>query len=80
MTVKTRRQGTSLMVTIPAKFKIKENTEYEPVIDENGVISLIPVHHNLFQANPEYDLRAAIEVDQMSDNGTLVGKEDVWNE
>ena len=49
MTVKTYRLGNSIVVTIPASFNIGENGEYQPIIDENGVISLLPVKHQIFQ-------------------------------
>ncbi len=39
MTVKTYRLGNSIVVTVPALFNIGENVEYQPIIDENGVIS-----------------------------------------
>ncbi|MFT8424286.1 MAG: AbrB family transcriptional regulator [Liquorilactobacillus sp.] len=80
MTVKTRKQGNSIMVTIPAEFNIGVNAEYEPIIDENGVISFMPVRSNLFKQNPDYDLRKAINDEKIPDNGNLVGKEDFWHE
>jgi antitoxin component of MazEF toxin-antitoxin module len=80
MTVKTRRQGNSIMITIPASFNIQENIEYQPIIDENGVISLMPVRHNIFKDNLTYDLRKAIENESIGDNGTPIGQEDVWHE
>ncbi|MDN2454358.1 AbrB family transcriptional regulator [Lactobacillus sp. UCMA15818] len=80
MTVKTRKQGNSIMVTIPAEFNIGVNAEYEPIIDENGVISFMPVRSNLFKQNPDYDLRKAINDEKIPDNGKLVGKEDFWHE
>lgn len=80
MTVKTRKQGNSIMITIPSSFKIAANQEYEPIIDENGVISFLPVRGNLFKQDPNYDLRKAIDEEKIADNGTLVGKEDFWHE
>ncbi|WP_010579752.1 type II toxin-antitoxin system PemI/MazE family antitoxin [Liquorilactobacillus vini] len=80
MTVKTRKQGNSIMITIPAEFNIGVNAEYEPIIDENGVISFMPVQGNLFKQNPDYDLRKAINDEKIPDNGNLVGKENFWYE
>lgn len=80
MTVKTRKQGNSIMITIPAEFNIGVNAEYEPIIDANGVISFMPVRSNLFKQNPDYDLRKAINDEKIPDNGNLVGKEDFWHE
>jgi len=78
MTVKARKQGNSLMVTIPASINTKEGTEFDVIQEENGVISLVPVHENIFAQNPEYDLRAGIEELNLGDNGQAVGKENVW--
>lgn len=80
MTVKTRKQGNSIMVTIPAEFNVGINVEYEPIIDENGVISFMPVRSNLFKQNPDYNLRKAINDEKLPDNGESVGKEDFWHE
>ncbi|KRK89505.1 type II toxin-antitoxin system PemI/MazE family antitoxin [Lentilactobacillus sunkii] len=78
MNVKTRKQGNSLVITIPSEFKIDENVEYTPVKDENGVISFVPVHHNIFDENPNYDFKKALKEMDIQDNGKAVGKEDVW--
>lgn len=51
--------------TVPAEFKIKENAEYQ-------------LHKNIFDQNPDYDLKKAIKEMNLSDNGKLVGKESVW--
>lgn len=78
MTVKTRKQGNSITLTVPAKFKVGENIEYNPVMDDNGVISFVPVHKNLFEQHPEYDLKNAIKSMNIEDNGKIIGKENVW--
>ncbi|MFD1550135.1 type II toxin-antitoxin system PemI/MazE family antitoxin [Levilactobacillus fuyuanensis] len=78
MTVKTRKQGNSLMITIPADFKVDENVEYKPVLDDNGILSFVPVHQNIFSQNPNYDFKMAIDQMGLNDNGKLVGKENVW--
>lgn len=67
------------MITIPANLHIGENVEYQPIMDENGVISLLPVKGNIFAQSLDYDLRQAMEEEQLDDNGNLVGKEDVWH-
>ena len=64
MTVKTYRLGNSIVVTVPALFNIGENVEYQPIIDENGVISLLPVKHHIFRG----------------DNDIPIGREDAWHE
>ena len=78
MKVKTRKQGNSLMVTIPSSFEIPENAEYTPVMDENGIISFIPVHQNLFKKDPSYDVKAAMDEMGIGDHGQFIGKENVW--
>jgi antitoxin component of MazEF toxin-antitoxin module len=79
MTVKTRKQGNSLMITIPARFNIAQDTEFEAVF-EDGILSYIPVHHNIFNSKPDYDLRAAMTKEGTIENDLLVGHEDVWND
>ncbi|WP_040536030.1 type II toxin-antitoxin system PemI/MazE family antitoxin [Schleiferilactobacillus shenzhenensis] len=79
MVVKTRRQGNSIMITVPASFGIGENVEFEPVRDNNGVISFIPVRKNIFAQHPEQDFRAALLDLGVSDQGDLMGHENVWN-
>ncbi|MCI2018822.1 MAG: AbrB family transcriptional regulator [Lentilactobacillus buchneri] len=78
MTVKTRKQGNSLMITIPADFKIGENVEFTPVLDDNGIISFVPVNKNIFAQNPDYDVQKAIRSMNLDDNGKAIGKENVW--
>ncbi|BDR61211.1 type II toxin-antitoxin system PemI/MazE family antitoxin [Lactobacillus xylocopicola] len=78
MTVKIRKQGNSLMVTVPAGFNIKENAEYSPVMDANGIISYVPVHKNLFEQFPDYDFKTAIRKMNLNDNGEVRGNENVW--
>lgn len=78
MTVKTRKQGNSLMITIPATFRIEENEEYQAMIDENGIISFIPVRNNIFEEYADYDFKKAIKEMNIADNGEMVGKENVW--
>ncbi|WP_125711573.1 type II toxin-antitoxin system PemI/MazE family antitoxin [Companilactobacillus kedongensis] len=77
MTIKTRKQGNSLIITVPAEFKIGENVEFNPMLDDNGVISFVPVHKNLFAQHPEYDLKNAIKKINIGDNGSAVGKENI---
>mgnify|MGYP003362181593 FL=1 len=78
MTVKTRKQGNSLMIAIPVEFKVEENAEYEPMIDENGVLSFTPVHQNIFGQNSNYDFKAAMKQMNLTDNGKAIGKENFW--
>ncbi|RXT58586.1 type II toxin-antitoxin system PemI/MazE family antitoxin [Lacticaseibacillus chiayiensis] len=80
MTVKTQRQGDTIVIPIPDSFNIGEDAEYQAMIDENGVIRLIPVRQNIFESMPKYDLRKAIDEERIGDNGSPIGNENVWNE
>ncbi|MCT3282423.1 type II toxin-antitoxin system PemI/MazE family antitoxin [Lactiplantibacillus pentosus] len=78
MTVKVQKQGHSLMIPIPANFHVKDNAEYQPVMDDDtGILSFIPVHENIFEQNPDYDFQTALKEMSLPDNGKLVGKENV---
>lgn len=41
--VKSRKQGTSMTLTVPAQFKVCENTLFEPKLLENGAILYSPI-------------------------------------
>ncbi len=50
---KTRKQGNSIMINLPAEFKVEEGKEYSLIKKKNGTIELIPQIENYFdQANP----------------------------
>lgn len=67
------------MIPIPTDFHVMENAEYQPVMDDdNGILSFIPVHKNIFEQNPDYDFQAALKEMSLPDNGKLVEKENVW--
>ena len=78
MKVRILKQANSLKIVIPEELKLPENMEYQLIVDDDGVISLIPISDNVFAANPDYDFRSAIEAMQLGDNGNPIGKEDVW--
>ena len=42
-TVKARRQGTSLTLTVPAQFKVCENALFEPQLLDDGTIQYSPI-------------------------------------
>lgn len=79
MIVKTRKQGNSIMITVPAAFNVKKNTQYQPLIDDNGVISFVPLTGNIFEENADYDFKSAIKEMNLGDNEELAGHEDVWS-
>jgi hypothetical protein len=43
MVVKSRRVGKSVVITIPKGFNVPENKEYEPTVDDKGVLMFKPV-------------------------------------
>ncbi|WP_137607928.1 AbrB family transcriptional regulator [Lactiplantibacillus daoliensis] len=66
------------MIAIPAAFKFPVNAEYQPVRDESGIISFVPVSPRGFSADSGYDLKTALRGMLIKDNGTIIGKENVW--
>lgn len=78
MNVKTYKQGGSVLIPIPTSFEVKENVEFIPNMDGNGVLSFVPAHENIFSQKPEYDVQGAIRKMGTQDNDELVGKENVW--
>ncbi|MEI1233178.1 type II toxin-antitoxin system PemI/MazE family antitoxin [Enterococcus mundtii] len=46
---KTRKQGNSLVITIPAKLGIKEGEEFLIIRKENGTVALIPKVEDFFE-------------------------------
>ncbi len=78
MTVTVKKIGNSLMISIPTEFNINENQEYTPKISDDGTISFIPVHRNIYEEHFDYDYRKAFKEMAISDNGSLVGKENTW--
>lgn len=43
MTVRSRKQGKSIILTIPKAFKVKENVEFEPSQLPDGTLQFVPV-------------------------------------
>lgn len=41
--IKSRKQGTSLMLTVPAQFRVAENTLFEPRLLDDGTIQYKPL-------------------------------------
>lgn len=78
MKVRILKQAHSLKIVMPDELELPENMEYQLMVDDDGVISLIPIRDNVFTANPDYDFRSAIDAMKLGDNGEPIGKEDVW--
>ena len=50
---KTRKQGNSLVITIPAKLGIKEGEEFLIIKKQNGTVALIPKVEDFFDTAQE---------------------------
>lgn len=48
-TIKARKQGNSIMVTIPSSFGVKEGEEFFFIKKDNGTIVMIPKIENPFE-------------------------------
>ncbi len=48
-TIKARKQGNSIMVTIPSSFGVKEGEEFFFIKKDNGAIVMIPKINNPFE-------------------------------
>lgn len=78
MIIKTKKCGDDLMLQIPAEYNVAVGTVYQPLIDEHGTISFVPIQADVFETHPEYDFKAALQQMSIKDNGRPVGKERVW--
>ena len=52
-TIKARKQGNSIMVTIPSSFGVKEGEEFFFIKKDNGAITMIPKIENPFENTKE---------------------------
>ena len=48
-TVKARKQGNSIMITIPSSLEVEAGTEFFFIRKENGAITLIPKENDHFK-------------------------------
>lgn len=48
-TVKARKQGNSIMITIPSALGVKEGEEFYVIKKDNGAITMIPKVENPFK-------------------------------
>jgi antitoxin component of MazEF toxin-antitoxin module len=51
--IKTRKQGNSLVITIPANLGLKEGEEFLIIRKENGTVVLIPKVEDFFDSAEE---------------------------
>lgn len=53
MTVKSRKVGNAMVLTIPAELKVPQNTEFEPYVDEAGNVIFKKVESRLTKDETE---------------------------
>ncbi|GAX04263.1 hypothetical protein IWT140_01901 [Secundilactobacillus pentosiphilus] len=53
MTVKSRKVGNAMVLTIPAELKVPQNTEFEPYVDEAGNVIFKRVKSQLTEEETE---------------------------
>ena len=70
-TVKARKQGTSVTLTIPAQFKVCENALFEPKLLDDGTIQYSPIASS---ADIEHDRRM---IEQSFEYDKLLTEEDM---
>lgn len=58
---KTRRQGNSVVITIPAALGVAEGEEFYLQRSENGIILLVPKIHDYFADAKEGEFRQPME-------------------
>jgi len=73
-TIKARKQGNSIMITIPSAFGVEEGEEFFLVQKDNGAITLIPKEEDHFvdvreeeYYVPEEDIGYASEEGELDD-------------
>lgn len=79
MTVKSRKQGTSTVITIPAEFGIADNVKYEPTMLMDGTIQFVPVQEDfpeIWNDDPE-DIKAFNAEIGIQDDGVNYGRENI---
>lgn len=53
MTVKSRKVGNAMVLTIPAELKVPQNTEFEPYVDEAGNVIFKKIKSQLTKKETE---------------------------
>lgn len=77
MTVKSRKQGTSIVVTIPAEFHVAPNVEYTPKMLPDGTVQFTPISHKypeIWKDDPK-DIQAFNDSLGSYDDGGSYGRE-----
>ncbi|HJF53743.1 MAG TPA: toxin-antitoxin system [Limosilactobacillus coleohominis] len=70
-TVKARKQGTSLTLTVPAEFKVSENALFQPQLLDDGSVLYSPVTSS---ADLEHDRQM---IEQSFDDDVLLTPADM---
>ncbi|WP_125714856.1 type II toxin-antitoxin system PemI/MazE family antitoxin [Companilactobacillus kedongensis] len=55
--MKTRKQGNSIVISIPSEFKIPAGREYMAMADSEGNLIFTPKAENIFTGSDSEDLR-----------------------
>lgn len=75
--IRSRKQGNSTTLTIPASFGIPIDKTYHVELLSDGTIVYHPTQpKNIFDT--DFDFAKAMHEMGINDNGNLVGKENVW--
>ncbi len=64
-TLKTRKQGNSVIITIPATFGVAEGEEFYLQRSENGTISLVPKIRDYFADAKEGEFSQPLEWEEL---------------
>ena len=63
--IKTRKQGNSVIITIPASFGVAEGEEFHLQRSDNSIISLVPKIRDYFESAKENEFRQSLEWDEL---------------
>ena len=74
--MKTRKQGNTIVLTVPTKFNIEENQEYVAIKGEMGSITYVPKMKNIFREALENNEDLRFE-DEFEEDTQLMGREEV---
>lgn len=73
--MKARKQGDSLVLSIPAKLGVQEGTEYMVVKEADGSLIFTPKGPNIFQSATTKSKNLRPEKDELK--GKLTGREKI---
>ena len=63
--IKTRKQGNSVIITIPASLGVAEGEEFYLQRSDNGIITLVPKIRDYFKNAKENEYRQPLEWDEL---------------